>query len=163
MAVPLRAAAGDTEVMTPPAEAAPAKRKRARAPKIDIDAAIAGWQLEAKRAAKVMAEAKTAARNERRKKQRLMKKAQTLSAEDLERIALLKRVGLWDPELGLKGAAVAAEDGTKTDAAPALAPPVTAPPQPAPDKPAEPAPATPAASEAPSAAEPGHEEDAADE
>lgn len=58
--------------------------------------------MEAKKAAKVVQDAKTNARNQRRKKQRLMKKAQTLSADDLERIALLKRVGLWNPEKGLE-------------------------------------------------------------
>ena len=42
-------------------------------------------------------EARRAARNERRRKSRLMKKAATLTPEDLERIAVLKRCGLYNP------------------------------------------------------------------
>ena len=49
-----------------------------------------------KAAQKEVAEARRQARNERRKKQRLIKKAANLSAEDLERIAVLKRCGLAD-------------------------------------------------------------------
>ena len=46
-----------------------------------------------KAAQKKVQEAKSQARNERRKKQRLLKKAASLNAEDLERIAVLKRCG----------------------------------------------------------------------
>ena len=49
-----------------------------------------------KSAQKDMAEARRQGRNERRKKQRLVKKAAHLSPEDLERIAVLKRCGLAD-------------------------------------------------------------------
>ena len=47
-----------------------------------------------KAAQKSVAEARKIGRNERRKKQRLFTKAIGLSAEDLERIAVLKRCGL---------------------------------------------------------------------
>jgi hypothetical protein len=105
----------------------PERPKRQRAPKIDIDAAIAGYQTEVKRAAKLMADARRNARNERRKKQRLMKKASSLSHEDLERIATLKRVGLWDP------AVVAPRDPGEVEAAAVAVPPPA--PLPAPEIP----------------------------
>ena len=64
-------------------------------PKIDIDHEI----IEANRLAEVtrrmMQAAKAAQRNSRRSKQRLVRKAGKLSAEDLERIAVLKRCGLY--------------------------------------------------------------------
>jgi hypothetical protein len=62
-----------------------------------------------KRAQKAVSEARAQAKNERRKKARLLKKAAGLSPADLERIAVLKRCGLWDPNLG---APPADEDGT---------------------------------------------------
>jgi len=75
----------------------PPARKRARAPRIDIDAAILKHMDEIKRASKLVNDARRAARNERRRKSRLMKKAATLTPEDLERIAVLKRCGLYNP------------------------------------------------------------------
>ena len=45
--------------------------------------------------------AKRDVRNEKRKKQRLMKKAGDLTPEDLEAIAVIKRMGTWDPEGGV--------------------------------------------------------------
>jgi len=54
-----------------------------------------------KNAKKLEAEAKKLMRNEKRKKQRLMKKASNLTPDDLERIAVLKRCGLWDPANGV--------------------------------------------------------------
>ena len=66
----------------------------ANRPRIDIDDQIA----EANRLSSVMKKlahaAKMAEKNGQRVKQRLMKKAGKLSAEDLERIAVLKRCGL---------------------------------------------------------------------
>lgn len=107
------AAAPATPVSTGPAGvgdgATPPPRKRQRAPKIDIDAAIAKHMEEVKKATKLVMDARRAAKNEKRRKARLMKKASTLTAEDLERIAVLKRCGLWSP--GLSGVAPpAAED-----------------------------------------------------
>ena len=67
-------------------------------PKIDIDDEI----IEANRLAEVskrmMQAAKAAQRNSRRSKQRLVRKAGKLSAADLERIAVLKRCGLYPEE-----------------------------------------------------------------
>jgi len=78
------------------------RRKRAKAPKIDIDALIAQHMANMKNAKKLEAEAKKMVRNEKRKKQRLMKKASSLTPDDLERIAVLKRCGLWDPANGVR-------------------------------------------------------------
>ena len=69
------------------------KKKRARKPAIDLDAAIRDAAAAMKAAQKKVQEAKTQAKNERRKKQRLLKKAASLNADDLERIAVLKRCG----------------------------------------------------------------------
>ena len=70
----------------------------ANRPRIDIDDQIA----EANRLSSVMNKlshtAKMAEKNGQRVKQRLMKKAGKLSAQDLERIAVLKRCGLLERE-----------------------------------------------------------------
>ena len=77
------------------------KRKRLARPKIDIDAKITDLSVDIAKAQKLLKETKTLQRNERRKKQRLIKKAAGLSSNDLERIAVIKRCGLWDPALGV--------------------------------------------------------------
>ena len=52
----------------------------------------------------MLAAAKTAQKNQKKQKQRLIRKAGGLSAEDLERIAVLKRCGLYaDDDLGGDG------------------------------------------------------------
>lgn len=103
------------------AVAAPPPKKRARAPKIDIDQAIAVHNESVKKAMKLVAEARRDVRNEKRRKQRLVKKAASLSSADLQRIAVLKRCGLWDPAHGLAGAgsveAPASEAGAGPDPA----------------------------------------------
>ena len=92
-----------------PAADAPAqhgqKKERTKRPRIDLDDSISKAKQAMKEAQKSVAEARKVGRNERRKKQRLMKKAIGLSADDLERIAVLKRCGL-DPA-GAKGSATA--------------------------------------------------------
>ncbi len=100
----LVAAAGAAAAAEAPSPAADAivRRKRARTPKIDIDALIAEHMANLKNAKKLESEAKKMVRNEKRKKQRLMKKASSLTPDDLERIAVLKRCGLWDPANGVR-------------------------------------------------------------
>ena len=83
------------------AAASPEKRKRPSRPRIDIDAKITDLSVDIAKAQKLLKETKTLQRNERRKKQRLIKKAAGLSSNDLERIAVIKRCGLWDPALGV--------------------------------------------------------------
>ena len=70
---------------------------RRRRPAIDLDHHIERAREAAKEATKALGKARTEQRNERRKKARLLKKAGQLSAADLERIAVLKRTGFWDP------------------------------------------------------------------
>ncbi len=94
------ASTGAGAPLTPVAPKA-AGKKRARAPKIDLDAAILKHQEEAKKAAKLIAEARKQVRNEKRKKQRILKKCSELSTEDVERMLILKRCNLWDPKNGL--------------------------------------------------------------
>ena len=64
-------------------------------PKIDIDDEIDEANRLAEVTKKMMQAAKAAQRNSRRTKQRLVRKAGKLSAADLERIATLKRCGLF--------------------------------------------------------------------
>ena len=71
--------------------------KRARKPRIDLDGSIANARAAMLKAQKEVSEARRIGRNERRKKQRLVKKASGLSPDDLERIAVLKRCGLGGP------------------------------------------------------------------
>jgi hypothetical protein len=79
-----------------PRRAATRQRKAA----IDIDEHIAAARRKMKEAQKQVSLARAVTRNEKRKKQRLMKKAATLTSEDLERIAVWKRCGV-DPVTGM--------------------------------------------------------------
>lgn len=135
--IPAPVAAAAAALAAAPAET-PSPRKRRQTPKIDIDAAIARHMAEVKEAAKLVHEARKHARNEKRKKQRLMKKAASLTPEDLERIAVLKRCGLWQPSvdaaeapLAEGGAEVASGSSSGSPAAntepPALPPPASPP------------------------------------
>ena len=72
----------------------PEAKRRTKRPRIDLDDSIQEARAAMQKAMKEVAEARRVAKNERRKKQRLIKKAGHLSAEDLERIAVLKRCGL---------------------------------------------------------------------
>ena len=98
------AGAGDQDSAAPAAaagisgeEASTPTRGRAKRPRIDYDESIAQARAAMVKAQKSVAEARRVARNERRKKQRLVKKAASLSSDDLERIAVLKRCGLQLP------------------------------------------------------------------
>lgn len=109
------------------------RRTRARTPKIDIDALIAQHMANMKNAKKLESEAKKMVRNEKRKKQRLMKKASSLTPDDLERIAVLKRCGLWDPEHGVRMMSASEREAVDSHlVAPAPAAPTTPTPVPAP-------------------------------
>lgn len=69
-------------------------RKREPRPQIDLDMNVRQAQLRMEAARKAGAQARAEARGDSRKKARLIKKAGGLSAEDLERIAVLKRCAL---------------------------------------------------------------------
>lgn len=86
-----------SERVRPPV-AQPKVRGRPKAkskPKIDLDEEIAEANRLAEISRRMLGAAKTIQRNNRRSKQRLMRKAGKLSPEDLERIAVLKRCGLY--------------------------------------------------------------------
>ena len=104
VAMDAAAGAGDQGSAAPEAAAGISEEKastpskgRAKRPRIDYDESIAQARAAMVKAQKSVAEARRVARNERRKKQRLVKKAASLSPEDLERIAVLKRCGLHCP------------------------------------------------------------------
>ena len=73
--------------------------RKGNRPKIDIDDEIQEANRLAEVSRKMMQAAKSAQRNSRRSKQRLVRKAGKLSAADLERIATLKRCGLFVPQV----------------------------------------------------------------
>lgn len=97
---PVAVEPGVAIVAAAPAEPAD-RRKRRRAGAIDIDTNILKAKDSMKEAAKALARARADAKNEKRKKARLLKKASQLSMMDLGRIAQLKNAGLWDPGHGL--------------------------------------------------------------
>jgi len=83
------------------------KTKRAR-PMIDLDEHIRKAQDAIKQARKQVQTARMQAKLEKRKKQRLMRKASALNVEDLERIAVLKRCGLIQAPHGVHSGGSAA-------------------------------------------------------
>ena len=130
------AAAGSTEIArtpnTSPAAAAPrgsattggrgraagnptpkARGRRKDRPVIDLDTSIQQAQQAAKDAAKALTKARAEARAERKRRARLIRKAGQLSPQDLERIAVLKRTGWWDPETGTPNASAPAGGGAQ--------------------------------------------------
>ena len=68
--------------------------KRGKKPLLDLDDHIAKAKHAIQDARKQVQKARMQAKLEKRKKQRLLRKASNLNVEDLERIAVLKRCGL---------------------------------------------------------------------
>ena len=89
----------DEGTAAPMARPPPAAKGRARArpmrPRIDLDEQISQANKLAEVSKKLLSAAKTAQKNQKKQKQRLIRKAGKLSAQDLERIAVLKRCGLY--------------------------------------------------------------------
>ena len=79
---------------SPAAAKASSPQKRGSQPKIDLDDEIRRANDLATMSRKMLQAARNVARNNRKAKQRLIKKAGKLSPEDLERIAVLKRCGM---------------------------------------------------------------------
>ena len=73
-------------------------RSRPQRPRIDLDEQIAHANKLAEVSKKMLLAAKSAQKTQKKQKQRLIRKAGKLSAEDLERIAVLKRCGLYADE-----------------------------------------------------------------
>jgi hypothetical protein len=97
---------GAEEQLVPVGEAAANPKAKAKGrpktnPKgrIDIDERIDAARATVRAAAKAMGAARALFRGWKKRKNRLTRKASQLSSEDLERIAVLKRTGLWAPEL----------------------------------------------------------------
>ena len=74
------------------------QKKKALRPKIDLDDEIRRANDLAAMSRKMLQAARNVSRNNRKAKQRLIKKAGKLSPEDLERIAVLKRCGMFDED-----------------------------------------------------------------
>ena len=70
-------------------------RARPVRPRIDLDEQIAQATKLAEVSKRMLVAAKSAQKSQKKQKQRLIRKAGKLSAEDLERIAVLKRCGLY--------------------------------------------------------------------
>ena len=75
--------------------------KRRQAGRVDVDERIEHAKQKAKEAKAAVKKAVHEARNEKKRRCRLMKKAASLSVEDLQRIAKLKRAGLRDSAFGV--------------------------------------------------------------
>ena len=82
----------------PSSAKAKAKTKRVPKPKIDLDDEIRQANSLAEMSRKMLSAARASSRNNRKAKQRLVKKASKLSPADLERIAVLKRCGLYEEQ-----------------------------------------------------------------
>jgi len=95
--------------------------------KIDYDHHIEMKKLEMKELGRVLKKTKADSRNEKRKKQRLVRKAASLTVTDLHRIAALKKAGIWDPGLGLVEVPCAAADGAAARPSPEVGPDPAAP------------------------------------
>jgi len=121
-ASPVRAASAPDTPVTPPPPTKP--RRRAKPPQIDIDRHIQEARQALETAKREMKRSRQNERNHRRQKQRLMKKAAGLSADDLERIAVLKRCGAWDTTT-YRAAPPELSDKTSTVSAPSAGMPAT--------------------------------------
>ena len=103
MAPVLAGTPADPDVAPP--QKLPPKRKRRAKPELDLDEHIRAAQDAMKAARKQVAFARAQAKLEKRKKQRLVRKASSLNVEDLERIAVLKRCALLTEPLPQGGLA----------------------------------------------------------
>ena len=86
---------GAAEQSPRPAGKSKGRPKAGTRPKVDIDDEITEANRLAEVTKRMMQAAKAAQKNFKRQKQRLVRKAGKLSASDLERIAVLKRCGLF--------------------------------------------------------------------
>ena len=115
----------DPPAVAPPAEAKAKGRPRARPqrPRIDLDEQISQANQLAQVTKKMLNAARSAQRNQKRQKQRLIRKAGKLSAQDLERIAVLKRCGLYaDDDEEPTGSSSSRKEDTTREVAPVAGP-----------------------------------------
>ena len=96
--LPASARQEDAEAAQPKAKPQHIPRGRIlNRPTIDLDGSIEAAKQAARDASKGLTLARSEARANRKRRARLLNKAATLSAEDLERIAVLKRTGRHAP------------------------------------------------------------------
>ena len=118
-----RGSVGAVALIAPPTDAiaasqgATARTRKTRRvkPVIDLDDHIRKAQEAIKIARKQVQQARVQAKLEKRKKQRLVRKASTLNVEDLERIAVLKRCGLISAETSEAGSSTAPSSAASVD------------------------------------------------
>jgi len=119
----IAAAAGDgsppasdttTPVAKAKARAAGGRTRGVKKPQIDIDDEIEKANNLAELFKKMQKASKVAARNAGRQRQRLVRKAQKLSEQDLMRLAVIKRCGLFVQDEAGASAAAAGPDGLPT-------------------------------------------------
>ena len=124
---PEEASPVDEATSVPQERPPPAAKGRARArpvrPRIDLDEQISQANKLAEVSKKLLSAAKTAQKNQKKQKQRLIRKAGKLSAQDLERIAVLKRCGLYaDDEDGHADSVSGEKAAVDPDEAPVAGP-----------------------------------------
>ena len=101
-----------TPVASPKALAAGGRIKgEKKKPQIDIDYEIQEANRLAELFKKMQKASKVAARNSGRQRQRLVRKAQKLSEQDLMRLAVIKRCGMFAPDLSAARVAASGADG----------------------------------------------------
>ena len=100
-----------TPVAAPKARAAGGRSSGAKKPQIDIDDEIVEANKLAELFKKMQKASKVAARNAGRQRQRLVRKASKLSEQDLMRLAVIKRCGMFVPDESVLPAAASAADG----------------------------------------------------
>lgn len=98
-------------VAAPKARAEGGRGRGAKKPQIDIDDEIAEANKLAELFRKMQKASKVAARNAGRQRQRLVRKAQKLSEQDLMRLAVIKRCGMFVPDESVLSVSAAGADG----------------------------------------------------
>ena len=101
---------------TPKALAAGGRIRGGKKPQIDIDHEIQEANKLAELFRKMQKASKVAARNAGRQRQRLVRKAQKLSEQDLMRLAVIKRCGMFVPGTSLVTESASGADGTPPSA-----------------------------------------------
>jgi len=110
----LPASAPTTPVAKPKARAAGGRTRGVKKPQIDIDDEIEQANTLAELFKKMQKASKVAARNAGRQRQRLVRKAQKLSEQDLMRLAVIKRCGMFVQDDAVSSASAAGADCSPT-------------------------------------------------
>ena len=105
------ASAPGTPVAAAKARAAGGRTRGAKKPQIDIDDEIVEANQLAELFKKMQKASKVAARSAGRQRQRLVRKAQKLSEQDLMRLAVIKRCGMFVPDETVLPASASGADG----------------------------------------------------